>query len=54
MAEPFRIGLLGHGTVGGAFAALVAERADEVERAHRAAARDQRRADAKPRAAPTR
>ena len=32
MAEPFRIGLLGHGTVGGAFAALVAERADEVER----------------------
>ena len=32
MSEPFRIGLLGHGTVGGAFAALVAERADEVER----------------------
>ena len=32
MSEPFRIGLLGHGTVGGAFAALVAERAGEVER----------------------
>jgi homoserine dehydrogenase len=31
-AEPFRIGLLGHGTVGGAFAALVEDRADEVER----------------------
>ena len=29
---PFRIGLLGHGTVGGAFAALVADRADEVQR----------------------
>ncbi|HEY6760080.1 MAG TPA: homoserine dehydrogenase [Baekduia sp.] len=28
--ETFRIGLLGHGTVGGAFAALVAERADHV------------------------
>jgi homoserine dehydrogenase len=31
-AEPFRIGLLGHGTVGGAFAALLDERADEIER----------------------
>jgi homoserine dehydrogenase len=31
-SEPFRIGLLGHGTVGGAFAALVEERADEVAR----------------------
>jgi homoserine dehydrogenase len=31
-AEPFRIGLLGHGTVGGAFATLLAERADEIER----------------------
>ena len=31
-SEPFRIGLLGHGTVGGAFAALVEDRADEVER----------------------
>lgn len=32
MSEPadFRIGLLGHGTVGGAFATLVAERADRV------------------------
>jgi homoserine dehydrogenase len=28
--EPFRIGLLGRGTVGGAFAELVAERADHV------------------------
>jgi homoserine dehydrogenase len=31
-AEPFRIGLLGHGTVGGAFATLLDERADEIER----------------------
>jgi homoserine dehydrogenase len=31
MAEPVRIGLLGRGTVGGAFAALLAERADAVE-----------------------
>src|SRR3954452_14409374 len=30
MSEPFRVGLLGHGTVGAAFAALLAERADEV------------------------
>src|SRR4051794_26694479 len=30
MPEPFRIGLLGRGTVGGAFADLVAERADHV------------------------
>lgn len=29
-AEPFRIGLLGHGTVGGAFADLLAERADHI------------------------
>jgi len=28
MAETFRIGLLGHGTVGSAFAALLAERAE--------------------------
>ena len=28
----FRIGLLGHGTVGGAFAELLAERADALER----------------------
>jgi homoserine dehydrogenase len=30
MSEPARIGVLGKGTVGGAFAALLAERADEV------------------------
>jgi homoserine dehydrogenase len=29
---PFRVGLLGHGTVGGAFAELLAERAAEIER----------------------
>jgi L-histidine N-alpha-methyltransferase len=29
-ARPFRVGLLGHGTVGGAFAALLADRADEI------------------------
>jgi homoserine dehydrogenase len=29
-AQPFRIGLLGHGTVGAAFEALLAERADNV------------------------
>jgi homoserine dehydrogenase len=33
MAEPVRIGLLGRGTVGGAFADLLAERADAVEAA---------------------
>lgn len=37
--EPFRIGLLGHGTVGGAFAELLAARADEI------AARTGRRAE---------
>ncbi len=31
MSEPARIGLLGRGTVGGAFADLLAERADEIE-----------------------
>jgi homoserine dehydrogenase len=31
MAETFRIGLLGHGTVGAAFEALLAERAEAVE-----------------------
>jgi homoserine dehydrogenase len=31
-AEPLRIGLLGHGTVGGAFATLLDERAAEIER----------------------
>jgi homoserine dehydrogenase len=31
-AEPFRVGLLGHGTVGSAFAELLAERAEEIER----------------------
>jgi homoserine dehydrogenase len=30
MAGTFRVGLLGHGTVGGAFAALLAERADAI------------------------
>ena len=33
MSEPVRIGLLGRGTVGGAFAELLAERADAVEAA---------------------
>ncbi len=31
MADSFRIGLLGHGTVGAAFASLLAERADAIE-----------------------
>jgi homoserine dehydrogenase len=35
MSEPVRIGLLGRGTVGGAFAGLLAERADAVEAATR-------------------
>jgi homoserine dehydrogenase len=30
--EPFRVGLLGHGTVGAAFETLLAVRADEIER----------------------
>ncbi len=30
--RPFRVGLLGHGTVGAAFAALLEQRADEIER----------------------
>ena len=30
MAETFKVGLLGHGTVGGAFAQLLAERADSI------------------------
>jgi homoserine dehydrogenase len=30
-AGPFRVGLLGHGTVGGAFARLLGERADAIE-----------------------
>ena len=42
----FRVGLLGHGTVGAAFAELLPQRADAVARGHRAAARDRRRADA--------
>ena len=33
MSDPVRIGLLGHGTVGAAFAGLLAERADAVEAA---------------------
>jgi homoserine dehydrogenase len=32
MSDPLRIGLLGHGTVGAAFAALLDERAEEIER----------------------
>ena len=32
-AAPFRVGLLGHGTVGSAFAALLGERADAIESA---------------------
>src|SRR5437764_13337849 len=31
-SEPFKVGLLGHGTVGAAFAELLAERAGEIER----------------------
>jgi homoserine dehydrogenase len=31
MADPFRIGLLGHGTVGAAFDSLLAQRADRIE-----------------------
>jgi homoserine dehydrogenase len=31
-APPFKVGLLGHGTVGAAFAVLLEERADEIER----------------------
>src|SRR5271154_6893396 len=31
-SELFHVGLLGHGTVGGAFAVLLSERADEIER----------------------
>ena len=30
-SEPFRVGLLGHGTVGSAFAGLIEERADAIE-----------------------
>jgi homoserine dehydrogenase len=33
MSEPFRVGLLGHGTVGGAFETLLAQRADHVAHA---------------------
>ena len=44
-AEPFRVGLLGHGTVGSAFAALLGERADAIESAGGAPARAGRRAD---------
>jgi homoserine dehydrogenase len=32
VARPFRVGLLGHGTVGSAFTRLLDERADEIER----------------------
>ena len=46
MPETFRVGLLGHGTVGSAFAALLAERAERDRGDHRAAARGVRRAHA--------
>ena len=32
-AAPFRVGLLGHGTVGSAFAGLLGERAEAIEAA---------------------
>ena len=58
--SPVRIGLLGRGTVGGAFAELLAERADAVEAATGPPAGDRRRADPRrgrlrrdPRRAPT-
>ena len=44
--ETFRVGLLGHGTVGAAFETLLAERAGRGRRGHRAAAGADRRADA--------
>src|SRR5918997_2596879 len=31
MPDPFRVGLLGHGTVGSAFRELIEERADAIE-----------------------
>ena len=46
MTSVFSVGLLGHGTVGSAFAELLAERADAIERDHRPAPGALRRADA--------
>ena len=46
MPETYRVGLLGHGTVGAAFEALLAERADAIAAHHRLQARAQRRAHA--------
>ena len=46
MPETFRVGLLGHGTVGSAFAALLEQRADAIVPGHRAAPGAQRRAHA--------
>ena len=53
-AESVRIGVLGRGTVGGAFGELIGERAAAVEAATGRRPRDQRRADAPPRATSTR
>ncbi len=44
--RPFRVGLLGHGTVGGAFAPLLEQRADEIERMNGRRPVISRRADA--------
>ena len=46
MSDTARIGLLGHGTVGCAFAKLVSERADEIARSCRPAAGNHRGAAA--------
>ena len=46
LSEPFGVGLLGHGTVGSAFAELLEARAGADRGDHRAAARAARRADA--------
>ena len=43
--HPFKVGLLGHGTVGGAFATLLDERAGEIERFNGRAPGDHGRAD---------
>ena len=46
MAGDFTVGLLGHGTVGAAFAQLLDERADEIERFDGRRPGARRRADA--------
>ena len=51
-APPFNVGLLGHGTVGSAFAELLDERADEIERFNGRTPRAQRCAHAQPRRLP--